>query len=82
MSANVTIRVRNEAVECDERISKTTPDAPAALPTKTGLPKIAKETARVVVGTIATAPYFFDESSTTCLLNGPSITFDVSASII
>ena len=50
-------------------------DAPTAFPTKTGLTK-SKETARVVVGMIATAPYFFDGSSTTCLLNGPSITFD------
>src|ERR1035437_7663963 len=33
-------------------LRKTTPDAPAALPTKTGLPKIAKETARFVAGMI------------------------------
>jgi len=63
-------------------VSKATPDAPAALSTETRLPKTAKETARLVVGMIATAPYFFDESSTTCFLNSPAMTFDGCASII
>jgi hypothetical protein len=41
-------------------LSKTTPDTPAALPNKTGLPKIAKETARLAVGMIAATPYLSD----------------------
>ena len=76
VSCRSSVGAPDQPAEAGSRVSKTTPDAPAALPTKTRLPKIAKETARLVVGMIAATPYLSDESSTSRVLNGPSITFD------